>query len=102
MTKLIENNLDSILALFDAHHVLDAYLFGSAATSDFNGKSDVDFLVTFKDSIELMDYADNYFNLKMKLEDLLNRPIDLVSSKSLKNPILIEMIDQSKVNLYAA
>lgn len=102
MIKLIENNLDSIIRLFDSHHVLSASVFGSATTSDFNEKSDIDFLVTFKDSIDLMEYSDNYFNLKMKLEDLLNRQVDLVSSKSLRNPILIQNIDQSKVNLYAA
>lgn len=102
MIKLIEHNLEAIISLFDAHQVSRAYVFGSALTSHFNENSDIDFLVTFKDSIQLMDYSDNYFNLKMKLEDLLKRQVDLVSSKSLKNPILKESIDKSKVNLYAA
>jgi len=102
MIKLIEHNLDAIIGLFDAHQVSRAYVFGSALTSHFNENSDIDILVTFKDSIQLMDYSDNYFNLKMKLEDLLKRQVDLVSSKSLKNPILKESIDKSKVNLYAA
>jgi predicted nucleotidyltransferase len=37
-----------------------------------------------------------------QLEALLDRNIDLVSVKSLKNPILIEEINRSKVELYAA
>jgi len=64
--------------------------------------SDIDFLVTFSSSIPLLDYSDNYFSLKFALENLLKKPVDLVSFKSLKNPILLEEINNSKVELYAA
>jgi predicted nucleotidyltransferase len=102
MVKLLENNLESICRLFDAHHVQTADIFGSALSSDFTKDSDIDILVTFKDSIELLDYSDNYFDLKMKLEDLLSRRVDLVSARSLKNPVLVKAINESKVNVYAA
>ena len=102
MVSLIQNNLQQIQEILKDHKVLTAEVFGSALKSNFNSTSDIDILVTFSDNINLLDYSDNYFDLKIKLEDLLGRNVDLVSSKSLKNPILIESINSSKVNLYAA
>jgi predicted nucleotidyltransferase len=49
-----------------------------------------------------LDYADNYFSLKFALEDLLNRKIDLLEDKAIKNPYLRENIDDSKTLLYAS
>jgi hypothetical protein len=75
-------------------------LFGSATRGDFNNSSDIDFLVRFSSTIELFDYADHYFKFLENLAKLFNRPVDLVSEKSLKNPILIQEIDKSKISLY--
>ncbi|KOF03517.1 DNA polymerase III subunit beta [Roseivirga seohaensis] len=102
MVSIIENNLDAIYALFKEHKVISAALFGSAAKNNLHGNSDIDFLIQFSEELELLDYADNYFDLKEKLETLLGRSVDLVSRKSLKNPILIQSINDSKKELYAA
>lgn len=102
MVSIIENNLDAISALFKEHKVISAALFGSAAKNDLHENSDIDFLIQFSEELELLDYADNYFDLKEKLETLLRRSVDLVSLKSLKNPILIQSINDSKKELYAA
>jgi len=61
-------------------------LFVSATRSDFNNSSDIDFLVRFSNTIELLDYADNYFKFLENLAKLFNRPVDLVTEKSLKTP----------------
>jgi hypothetical protein len=82
--------------------VVQADVFGSAVGPDFSPSSDVDLLITFDSNIGLLDYADNYFSLKEKLELLLERKVDLVSTRSLKNPILIDSINRSKQRLYAA
>ena len=102
MIDLVKNHLTELKVVFAEHKVLSAEIFGSAATSNFTNESDIDILVTFNDDIELLDYADNYFELKEKLENIFQRNVDLVSSRSLKNPILIESINKSKVSLYAA
>lgn len=102
MIDLVKNHLKELQVVFAKHKVLRAEIFGSAATSNFTNESDIDILVTFNDDIELLDYADNYFELKEKLENIFQRNVDLVSSRSLKNPILIESINKSKVSLYAA
>jgi len=47
------------------------------------------------------DYADTYFNLADKFEELFRRPVDLVTENSLSNPYLIDSINQTKTLLYA-
>ncbi|GAB3004324.1 hypothetical protein GCM10027284_22660 [Cyclobacterium sediminis] len=64
--------------------------------------SDIDLLVAFSDDIDILDYADNYFSLLDTLQNISNRKVDLVSSKSMKNPVLKEEVYQTKVELYAA
>lgn len=88
--------------IFAQHKVQRADIFGSALTTSFDENSDIDILVTFNNDIELLEYSDNYFELKDKLEALLQREVDLVSSRALKNPVLIENINKSKLKLYAA
>ena len=102
MVDLLSSHITELHSIFKVHHVAKAEVFGSALTSDFNQESDIDILVTFDNNIALLDYADNYFTLKECLEEVLNRRVDLVSSKSLKNPVLIESINKTKQSLYAA
>lgn len=87
---------------FEKHQVISFALFSSAARSQMHVYSDFDFLVQFSTEIDVLNYADNYFSLLEKLEELLVRKVHLVSIKSLKNPVLIEEINRSKVELYAA
>lgn len=98
----IEDSLADIMLLCKLHNVQSMSIFGSAASNTMKENSDVDFLVDFHEDLDVMDYSDNYFSLLENLEKLIGRKIDLVSKKSLKNPILIEEIDRSKVELYAA
>src|SRR4030042_7030498 len=83
------------------HSVRSLYVFGSVLTNDFNDKSDIDLLVDI-DSNDPLDYADNYFNLKFALQELFKRSIDLLESKALKNPYIIENINRSKSLIYGA
>jgi len=99
---LIQNNLDEMIAACKEHHVQTISLFGSAVKKSLREDSDIDLLVEFSDDIDVLDYADNYFSLLDRLQGILNRKVDLVSSKSLKNPILKEDVYRSKVELYAA
>ncbi|TNE81304.1 MAG: nucleotidyltransferase domain-containing protein [Bacteroidetes bacterium] len=102
MLKLVEDKLEDIIALCKEHNVVSIALFGSASDDRMHSASDIDFLVQFSEDIAVIDYPDNYFSLLEQLEKLMGYKIDLVSLKSLKNPILLEEINQSKVVLYAA
>ena len=79
--------------------VKSLYVFGSVLTDKFNEKSDIDLLVDI-DSNDPLVYADNYFNLKFALQELFNRPIDLLERKAMKNQYIIENIDRSKSLIY--
>lgn len=92
-------NITEIIKLCETHQVASLYVFGSVLSEKFNAESDIDFLVNFKE-INLSDYADNYFNLKFSLEDLLKRNVDLLEEKALKNPYFIESINQQKELVY--
>lgn len=81
------------------HGVERAYLFGSAAKGTMNEDSDVDFIIRFPDDMNYVTYADNYFALAEKLEALLSRNVDLVTEKTLKNPYLLQVINQSRLQL---
>ncbi len=97
--SIVEQNKDKVIALCDSHKVGSLFVFGSVLRSHFNEASDIDFVVDFKD-VDLYDYADNYFNFKDSLESLFNRPVDLLEERAIKNPILKQSIDSSKVLIY--
>ncbi|MFY0607216.1 MAG: nucleotidyltransferase domain-containing protein [Cyclobacteriaceae bacterium] len=98
--KLVDNTIKEIRKLCELHHVKSMYLFGSQVSNPDQSSNDLDLLVEFSDSLELLDYADNYFSLLEKLESLTSEKVDLVSATSLKNSILIESINQSKKLIY--
>lgn len=96
---LIEKNRKIINELCENHNVDRLYLFGSAIGTSLNKNSDIDFLVRFKE-IDLAKYFENYMALKDKLTKLFKRDIDLVEEQTLKNPILIQSINNSKELIY--
>jgi predicted nucleotidyltransferase len=63
------------------YHVQTLALFGSVVRDDFNAGSDVDILIDFSApiGIEFIDLADY-------IERKLNRRVDLVSRKAIKEP----------------
>lgn len=75
------------------------YAFGSVLTDQFNSESDIDFIVDFE-AMEIENYADNYFDLKFSLQDILKRPVDLLEEKTLKNPYFIQSISQNRTIVY--
>ena len=95
----ISINKALINQLCQKHSVEKLYLFGSATNDNFTPESDLDFLVKFQ-SINLSTYFTNYLSLKEQLKDLFKREIDLVEEQSLKNPILIQSINNSKQLIY--
>lgn len=97
--SIVDRNIDKIKALCGRHKVRKLFVFGSVLTDSFKNSSDVDFLVDFS-GVDLYDYADNYFDLKKALEDILNRHIDLLEDKAVKNPYLRQSIDSSKKLIY--
>ncbi|MGC9331427.1 MAG: nucleotidyltransferase domain-containing protein [Bacteroidales bacterium] len=99
MQPILRQNIDKIRKICRKHKVRQLFAFGSVCRNDFSDDSDIDFLVSFED-MPYADYADTYFNLVEKLEILLNRRVDLLTDKSIKNPYLIESLNTDKTLLY--
>ena len=97
----LDSYIKEIHALCDNHKVRQLFVFGSVLNSEFTEDSDVDFMVDFNTS-DPIEYAENYFSLKFALQELLNRQIDLLEQKALKNKYLAESINNSKKVLYEA
>jgi hypothetical protein len=61
----------------------DVRVFGSVARGEERPDSDVDFLVTLEPGRTLLDLA----RLELELEELLGRPVDVVTADSLREPV---------------
>lgn len=102
MTSLIEDNRAELEVLCREYGVKRLEVFGSAVSGDFDGQSsDLDFLVEFMPT-DPAGHAKAYLGLLVALEDLFEREIDLLETKAIRNPYLMETINQTKVELYAA
>lgn len=97
--NLIEKNISPISNLCREYKVKQLFVFGSVLTDSFKKNSDIDFIVDFQ-GMDLYEYADNYFDLKFSLEHLLNREVDLLEDKAIRNPYLRQSIDSSKQLIY--
>jgi predicted nucleotidyltransferase len=99
--QLLTENMEKIYALCKSHNVKALFAFGSVCTNKFDDKSDIDLLISFN-PMDYGDYADTYCDLADQFEKLFQRPVDLVTDKSLSNPYFIDSVNQTKTILYAA
>lgn len=88
-----------IAKLCETHNVKSLYAFGSVLTDNFRNESDIDLIVDFA-PIDVAEYADNYFDFKFSLQDILKRPIDLLEEKAIKNPYFRQAINQQRQLVY--
>ncbi len=101
--KLIELNMDKIIALCRKYKVSKLWVFGSILTPRFNDQSDVDLSVNFDAktiAAENLDWADIFFDFMHELEDLLGRRVDLVCDDAVKNMIFRKELDRTKQLIY--
>lgn len=97
--SFLENHISDISKLCKNHKVKALYAFGSVLTERFNDKSDIDLVVDFQ-PLDVLDYADNYFELKFSLEEVLKRPIDLLEEKAIKNPYFRKNLNKHRRLIY--
>ncbi len=94
--KLTKKDLQSIRAYFRDKPVLRAFLFGSYARNEAADDSDIDLLVE-------LDYSQHiglgFVDMKLELETMLQKKIDLVSSRAVSKYIS-PFVDQDKMLIY--
>ncbi|HAJ99107.1 MAG TPA: nucleotidyltransferase [Bacteroidales bacterium] len=101
MHRILIDNIENLKAVCLKYPVKSLYAFGSVCTEKFNDHSDIDLLISLK-PMDYGDYADTYFELVEKFENIFKRPVDLITDKSLGNPYFIESINQTKTPIYEA
>ena len=100
MIDLVANHMTEIAALCRQFGVRRLDLFGSAATDAFDpAKSDLDFVATFADT-SAPNYADRYLNFADALETLLDRPVDVVIDRSIRNPSFRQAVEATRQPVY--
>lgn len=87
---------EKIADCFRNKPVKKAFLFGSVSRNEEDENSDVDILVE-------LDYSQHiglgFIRMKLELKDLLNRKVDLLTSKSVSKYIQ-PFIDSKKILIY--
>ena len=74
------DSIAKMIPFFRQYNIRKAALFGSVARQQQREDSDIDLLVSFRGTYDLLDMI----GLKQDLEDALHTPIDLVTYESLK------------------
>lgn len=91
--RSIEGILRKHRSELDDLNIRSLSLFGSTVRGDSKKDSDVDFLVEFTRPVGLLHFS----KVRLRLEELLGRSVDLVSRKALidelKDDILAEAVD---------
>jgi predicted nucleotidyltransferase len=100
--NVIDEHRTQLASLCVKYQVVRLDVIGSAIRDDFrDDQSDIDFVVQF-DDLTPANAADRYFGLLVDLEDLFGRKIDLISYTAIRNPYFKQVVDQTRVSLYAA
>ena len=91
MNVNVQQKKQSILPILRRYGVSKAALFGSVVSSRMLPESDIDILVQIDKDISLLDLV----GMKLELEEVLNRNVDLVEYDTIK-PLLRERVLQQQ------
>jgi len=83
LEQLRRNSRDQIMRLAAECGAGNVRVFGSVAKGETDSRSDVDLLVDLEPGRSLLDLA----RLQRKLEELLTIPVDVVSSRGLRDRV---------------
>ena len=101
MLDTIRNKQPQLAAVCRRFGVRKLDLFGSAATGAFDAAtSDIDFIVDLGGHD--VTVVDRFLDLADALEALFDRPVDLITVKSVRTPLFRTEVDRSRTTLYDA
>ena len=100
LKETIHQSPKEFLSLCKNYDVKNLYAFGSSITENFNeASSDIDLLVELNTE-DPLKRGQNLIDLWDKLEAYFKRKVDLLTSSSIKNPILKRSIEATKILIY--
>lgn len=98
VTENVQEMIPKIQNFFGSQPIRKAWLFGSCSRGEETKDSDIDILVEYdrqNSRISLMKIAD----IMLKLEDLLDRTVDMVEEKCLL-PFAQKSVERDKFLIY--
>jgi len=91
---------DEFVSLCKSHDVKSVHAFGSSVNGNFSDDtSDIDLLVELNTE-DPIKRGQILIDLWDKLETYFQRKVDLLTSSSIRNPILRKNIDSTKILVY--
>ena len=89
---------EKIKAICDSLSIKRLDMVGSATREDFDTeRSDIDVLVEFEGTENIFS---RYFELKEKLETLLQKQVDVIQQGAVKNPYVKKTIERDRIAIY--
>lgn len=95
MRTRIEEIKGKVLPILRRYDVVRAAIFGSFVRGEMKEGSDIDILVEFEGEKSLLDLA----GLKIELEELLGRKVDVLTYNSLHPLLKDKILNEQKVIL---
>lgn len=92
MSLTIEELKEKILPFLKKCGISNAGIFGSFVRGDLDEESDIDIVIEIEKDITLFDFID----IKLELEEILNKKVDLVEYSALK-PFIRDSILKEQV-----
>lgn len=94
MSDQLADIKEKTVPILKKHNAIEAYVFGSTARGENRPDSDVDILVRFNH----MDSLFKFVGVKLDLEDVLGKKVDLVEMGALRSEFR-EGVNQDKVRI---
>ncbi len=99
LKDLIAKDREGFKQLMEAHEVATLHAFGSSVRGDFTDGSDVDMVVDLK-AKDPLRFGELMLALWDSLEAFFGRKVDLLTLRSVKNPVMRSEIERTKVLVY--
>ena len=99
LRDLIAKDPNGSRDLCRAHKVASLRAFGSSIRNDFRADSDVDLVVDFNTKDPLV-FGDMLLVIWDRLEAFFGRKVDLLTMRSVRNPVLRREIEQHSVLVF--
>ena len=99
LRDLIAKDPITFKRLCEEHKVASLYAFGSSIHGPFHSNSDVDLVVDLRES-DPITFGSLMMDLWDELESFFGRRVDLLTLRSLKNPVMRDVIERTKVLIY--
>ena len=97
--KIIDDLRQELPNVCEKYDIAFVDLFGSLARDEEQADSDIDLIIDFNEPRNF-ETSKRFFGFLHSIEDRYGKNVDILTSKSLKNPYLIKEINKDRIRLY--